>query len=166
MRFVQFVTWHHVKCIRSVNNQQNAYTTQERVLTWHVSRVQSMFYDICKAGMIIRCAPVQVTCVCSATKRTLDMSFQITLHYTKYITEDVWLVADYLPCKYKLGVEHIELKISTLMHNNTMWRHISGSKLVQVMAWSLTATSHYQSQCCLIINRVLWHSSERKSGRT
>ena len=34
----------------------------------------------------------------------------------------------------------------------------SGSTLAQVMAWCLTAPSHYLNQCWLIINEVHWHS--------
>ena len=37
------------------------------------------------------------------------------------------------------------------------WRH------TQVMAWCLTAPSHYLNQCWLLISEVLWHSSENKS---
>ena len=36
------------------------------------------------------------------------------------------------------------------------WRHRSGSILAQVMAWCLTATSHYLNQCWLNVSEVLW----------
>ena len=39
-----------------------------------------------------------------------------------------------------------------------IWWHGSGSTLAQVMAWCLTAPSHYLNQCWLIINEILWHS--------
>ena len=33
----------------------------------------------------------------------------------------------------------------------------SGATLAQVMAWCLTAPSHYLNQCWLVISEVLWH---------
>ena len=50
--------------------------------------------------------------------------------------------------------------INSLWPNDTIWRHRSGSTLAQIMAWCLTAPSHYLNQCWLIISKVLWHSSE------
>ena len=44
--------------------------------------------------------------------------------------------------------------------SDAIWRHRSGSTLVQVMAWCLMAPSHYLNQCWLIISKVLWHLSE------
>ena len=41
-----------------------------------------------------------------------------------------------------------------------MWRHWSGSTLAQVMACCLTAPNHHLNQCWLIINEILWHSTE------
>ena len=43
---------------------------------------------------------------------------------------------------------------------DTIWQHKSGSTLAQVMAWCLTAPSHYLNQCWPLINEILWHSSE------
>ena len=48
--------------------------------------------------------------------------------------------------------------INSVWHNDAMCRHRSGSTLVQVMAWCLTAPSHYLSQCWLIISEVQWQS--------
>ena len=42
--------------------------------------------------------------------------------------------------------------------SDAIWQHRSRSKLAQVMACCLTASSHYLNQCWLIINGVLWHS--------
>ena len=50
--------------------------------------------------------------------------------------------------------------INTLCPSDSIWRHRSESKLAQVMACCLTATSHYLHQCWLNINEVLWHSPE------
>ena len=47
-----------------------------------------------------------------------------------------------------------------LWPSDTIWRCRSGSTLALVMACCLTAPSHYQNQCWLIISHVLWHSSE------
>ena len=49
--------------------------------------------------------------------------------------------------------------INSLWPSETIWWHKSGSTLAQVMAWCLTAPSHYLNQCWLIISKVQWHSS-------
>ena len=41
-----------------------------------------------------------------------------------------------------------------------MWPHGTGSTLVQIMAWCLTASSPYLNQCLLIMSKVHWYSSE------
>ena len=41
-----------------------------------------------------------------------------------------------------------------------VWWQRSGSTLAQVMAWCLTAPSHYLNQCWLITSEVLLHSPE------
>ena len=41
-----------------------------------------------------------------------------------------------------------------------IWRHRNGSTLAPVVAWCLTASSHYLSQCWIIIKEVMWHSSD------
>ena len=50
---------------------------------------------------------------------------------------------------------------NSLWPGDTIWQHKSGSTLDQVMAWCLTAPTHYLNQCWLIIKGVLWHSPER-----
>ena len=52
---------------------------------------------------------------------------------------------------------------SRLGHSDTIWQHRSASTLAQVMACCLMAPSHYLNQCWLLINEVLWHSSESNS---
>ena len=47
-----------------------------------------------------------------------------------------------------------------LWPSDPIWHHSAWSTLVQVMAWCLTAPSHYLNQCWLIINEVLWQSPE------
>ena len=42
--------------------------------------------------------------------------------------------------------------------SDIIWWHRSGSTLAQVMAWCLTAPSHYLNQSWLISNKDLWHS--------
>ena len=49
-----------------------------------------------------------------------------------------------------------------LWPSDAIWRRISWSTLVQVMAWCLMAPSHCLNQCWLVINDVLWYSSEIK----
>ena len=41
-----------------------------------------------------------------------------------------------------------------------IWRHKTGTTLAQVMAWCLTAPSHYMNKCWLIIGKALCYSSE------
>ena len=43
---------------------------------------------------------------------------------------------------------------------NARWRHISGSILAQIMPCCLMVLSHYLNQRPLLINDVMWHSSE------
>ena len=48
----------------------------------------------------------------------------------------------------------------SLWTNDAIWWQKSWSTLAQVMACCLTVPSHYLDQSSLIINKVLWHSSE------
>ena len=59
---------------------------------------------------------------------------------------------------------HKEL-INSLGPSDTIWRHIAGSTLAQVMACCLTAPSHYLNQCWLIISKVQWHPSQSNFTR-
>ena len=55
---------------------------------------------------------------------------------------------------------HSNLSFNSLWPGDDIWWHRSGSTLVQVMAWCLTAPSHYLHQCWLVISGVLWHLRE------
>ena len=44
--------------------------------------------------------------------------------------------------------------VNSLRPSDAIWRHRSGSTLVQVMACCLTALSHYLNQCWLIISKA------------
>ena len=50
--------------------------------------------------------------------------------------------------------------VNSLWPSVAIWRHRSGSALVQVMACCRTAPSHYLNLCWLIIGKVPWHSSD------
>ena len=50
-------------------------------------------------------------------------------------------------------------KSCTAVNSDAIWRHRSESTLAQVMAWCLTAPSHYLNQYWFLIS-VQWHSSE------
>ena len=54
----------------------------------------------------------------------------------------------------------IVVRFNSLGPSDAIWRWRSWSTLVRVMACCLTTPSHYLNQCCLIISKVLWHSSE------
>ena len=47
---------------------------------------------------------------------------------------------------------------------DVIWRQKSWSTIVHVMAYCLTAPSHYLNQCWLIIKVVLWHSRDNISA--
>ena len=51
---------------------------------------------------------------------------------------------------------------NSLGPSDAIWWQRSGSPLAQVMAWCLTAPSHYLKQCWLIISEGEWHSSKGK----
>ena len=46
------------------------------------------------------------------------------------------------------------------------WQARSGSTLAQIMAWCLTAPSHYLNPCWHIIKGVLWHSFDNNFTRS
>ena len=48
---------------------------------------------------------------------------------------------------------------NSLLSSDDIW---PGSTLAQVMAWCLTAPSHYLNQCWLLISEVLWHTLDSK----
>ena len=48
--------------------------------------------------------------------------------------------------------------------NDTICHHKSESTLTQVLAYCLTAPSHYLNQCWLTINKVLWHLFQATSN--
>ena len=54
---------------------------------------------------------------------------------------------------------HIPMVIDSLWPSDVTWRHRFGSTLAEVMAWCLTAPSHYMNKCWLIISKVLCQSS-------
>ena len=54
---------------------------------------------------------------------------------------------------------YIWLTSIILCLGDAIWRHRSGSSLVQAMACRIKATSRYLSQCWLITSKVKWHLS-------
>ena len=59
-----------------------------------------------------------------------------------------------------MGCNYFSMSWTQLTHCGLeiSW-HGSGSTLVQVMAWCLTAPSHYLNQCWFIISKVQWQPS-------
>ena len=53
-----------------------------------------------------------------------------------------------------------QYQLNSLWPSDSIWRHGSGSTLVQVMACCLMAPSHYLNQCWLLKREVRWHSPE------
>ena len=71
-----------------------------------------------------------------------------------------------LNCNLGLVISHCACAdFNSLWPSDAIWRQRSGSTLAQVMAWCLTAPSHYLNQCWLIIRKVEWHSSKGKFTR-
>ena len=62
-------------------------------------------------------------------------------------------------CEYKPS-ELSRVKLTSSWPSDAIWRHRSGSTLVQVMACCLTAPNHYLNQCWLPISEVFWHSPD------
>ena len=50
--------------------------------------------------------------------------------------------------------------VDSLWLSDAIWQHRSGSVLAQVMAYCLTAPSHYLNQCWLVVSEVRWQSFE------
>ena len=79
----------------------------------------------------------------------------------KAINRMIWGVNKLFHVFYQSNpVENIQVIINSLRPSDDIWRQRTGSTLAQVMAWCLTAPSHYLNQCWLIITKVLWRSCE------
>ena len=51
--------------------------------------------------------------------------------------------------------------VKSFRSSDVIWRHITGSTMVQAMACSfLMAPKHYPNQCWLTIRKFLWHLSD------
>ena len=61
-----------------------------------------------------------------------------------------WIWAGLLMSSQAPCLQNVHL-INSLRPGDTIWQHIYGSKLAQVMAWCLTAPSHYLIQCWLTV---------------
>ena len=61
-------------------------------------------------------------------------------------------------CCYSTPLCIINISVNSLRSSDAILRQIYGSTLAQVMAWCLTAPSHYLNQCWFIISKVQWHS--------
>ena len=58
-----------------------------------------------------------------------------------------------------IAEHYVDNHVKSLWAGDATWRHRSGSKLVHVMAYCLTASSQYLNQCWLI-SEVQWQSPE------
>ena len=77
----------------------------------------------------------------------------------RHIAEYQWEKLKYW---FQLLLNHIYFT-NSLWPTDAIWRHWCGYTLAQVMAWCLMAPSHYLNQCWLLMNEVLWYSSESNS---
>ena len=69
---------------------------------------------------------------------------------------------EYRPCEKLRNRHYVETSsaFDTLWLNDALWRRISWTSLVLVMACCLMTSSHHLNQCWLIISEILWHSSD------
>ena len=58
---------------------------------------------------------------------------------------------------FQTGAKPLPRLMLIKLHDAISWHHRTWSTLVQVMAWCLTAPSHYLNQCWLIISEFSWH---------
>ena len=61
---------------------------------------------------------------------------------------------------WKVRQSQTHSAVDSLWSIDAIWRHRSGSILVQVMACCLTAPSHHLNQWLLLLSEVLWHSPD------
>ena len=72
----------------------------------------------------------------------------------------------YSVCKPPLKLGHGWLAhLNSLWPSDGIWPHRYWSTLAHVMAYCLTAPSHYLNQCWINIKSVLWHSHARNFMR-
>ena len=57
------------------------------------------------------------------------------------------------------------LCVNYLWPGGAIWWYRCGSEMPQVMAWWLTASSHYLGQCWIITNGVLWRANSHGISR-
>ena len=71
------------------------------------------------------------------------------------------------PYKHDLVCENEFLNFNSLWPSDAIWDQVTWSTLVQVMAWCLSAPSHYLNQCWLITGRSCstWGQFHRKCSR-
>ena len=91
---------------------------------------------------------------CSITGSTISNSY--LMYITAYRGLLMVLKINYINFTdiYMYIYMYIYIWFNTLWPNDTIWWHISGLTLAQVMAWCLMAPSHYLNQCWLIISEV------------
>ena len=66
-----------------------------------------------------------------------------------------------MPNKHQAISENFSTtSVNLLWPVDIIWRHKTRSTLAQVMAWCLTAPSHYLNQYWLVISEVQWQSLE------
>ena len=83
-----------------------------------------------------------------------------------YITMYLWTRwhhSNWLTGAHKIEHKSITSTVNSLWPSDAIWCHRTWATLIQVMAWCLTAPSHYLNQCWLIINEVLRHSPQGSS---
>ena len=79
----------------------------------------------------------------------------ISIYYVSF-HEWRWSIDSLAPGKHGDHFKHNAM-FNSLWPYDAIWRHSSGSTLVQLMACCLMAPSYYLNQCWLIINGGHWH---------
>ena len=104
--------------------------------------------------------------ICLSPKHCLSQCWLIVNQTLRKHISEIWFKIHKFLCK-KMNMKMWSPKwlpfcfsCNSLWPGSTIWWHGTRSTLAQVMAWCLTAPSHYLNQCWLITGEVPWHSSQ------
>ena len=78
-----------------------------------------------------------------------------SMHETVPWTQIMYALNGSLVALCRADPKHV--RINPLWLGDAIWCYKSGSTLAQVLAWCLTAPSHYLNQCLFIMSKVQWH---------
>ena len=95
------------------------------------------------------------------TETKMSSFWRNVRQFGNYQSDNFWCSQWRKLCQIDYFVIWVYMHDTETAHHNQrclVWWHSSGSTMAQVMAWCLTASSHYLNQCWLPF--ILWHSPE------